>query len=112
MPYEEIDAGFNDDDLEQEMLIREDGAHDAKEAAEGGDEAADWDLSLVDEDDIGAGGFLGVQKAGQPSGRGGLVVVQKGDKGGVGVGQANVAGRGHARRWGRGVDQGQGGLGA
>ena len=55
MPYEEIDAGFNDDDLEQEMLIREDGAHDAKEAAEGGDEAADWDLSLVTEDEIGAG---------------------------------------------------------
>ncbi|WP_199751000.1 serine kinase/phosphatase [Pseudomonas saxonica] len=46
---------LNDDDLEPEMLIREDGARDAKEAAEGDDEAADWELSVVDEDDIGAG---------------------------------------------------------
>ena len=46
---------LNDDDLEQEMLIREDGARDAKEAAEGDDEAADWELSVVDEDEIGAG---------------------------------------------------------
>ena len=37
------------------MLIREDGARDAKEAAQSPDGAADWDLSLVDEDDIGAG---------------------------------------------------------
>ena len=46
---------LNDDDLEPEMLIREDGARDAKEAAEGDDEAADWELSVVDEDEIGAG---------------------------------------------------------
>ena len=55
MPDEDLDAGFDDDDLEQEMLIREDGARDAKEAAEGSDEAADWDLRVVDEDEIGAG---------------------------------------------------------
>ena len=52
---DELDLGLNDDDLEQEMLIREDGARDAKEAAQGPDGAADWDLSLVDEDEIGAG---------------------------------------------------------
>ena len=52
---DELDLGLNDDDLEQEMLIREDGARDAKEAAQSPDGAADWDLSLVDEDDIGAG---------------------------------------------------------
>ena len=46
---------LNDDDLEPEMLIREDGARDAKEAADGDDEAADWELSVVDEDEIGAG---------------------------------------------------------
>ena len=55
LPDEDLDAGFDDDDLEQEMLIREDGARDAKEAAEGKDDAADWELSVVDEDDIGAG---------------------------------------------------------
>ena len=32
LPDEDLDAGFGDDDLEQEMLIREDGARDAKEA--------------------------------------------------------------------------------
>ena len=52
---DELNLGLNDDDLEQEMLIREDGARDAKEAAQSPDGAADWDLSLVDEDDIGAG---------------------------------------------------------
>ncbi|WP_019410597.1 hypothetical protein [Pseudomonas psychrophila] len=55
LPDEDLDAGFGDDDLEQEMLIREDGARDAKEAAEGSDEAADWDLRVVDEGEIGAG---------------------------------------------------------
>ena len=52
---DELELGLNDDDLEQEMLIREDGARDAKEAAQSPNAAADWDLSLVDEDDIGAG---------------------------------------------------------
>ena len=51
MPGEDV----NDDDLEPEMLIPEDGARDAKEAAEGDDEAADWELSVVDENVIGAG---------------------------------------------------------
>ena len=52
---DELDLGLNEDDLEQEMLIREDGARDAKEAAQSPNAAADWDLSLVDEDEIGAG---------------------------------------------------------
>jgi len=52
---DELELGLNDDDLEQEMLIREDGARDAKEAAQRPNAAADWDLSLVDEDEIGAG---------------------------------------------------------
>ena len=52
---DELELGLNDDDLEQEMLIREDGARDAKEAAQSPNAAADWDLSLVDEDEIGAG---------------------------------------------------------
>ena len=52
---DELELGLNEDDLEQEMLIREDGARDAKEAAQSPNAAADWDLSLVDEDDIGAG---------------------------------------------------------
>ena len=47
--------GAGDDDLDLEMLIPEDGARDAKEAAEGRDGPADWDLSVVDEDEIGAG---------------------------------------------------------
>ena len=51
MPGEDV----NDDDLEPEMLIPEDGARDAREAAEGDDEAADWELSVVDENEIGAG---------------------------------------------------------
>lgn len=55
LPDEDLDAGFDDDDLEHEMLIREDGARDAKEAAEGNDDAADQELRVVDEDDIGAG---------------------------------------------------------
>ena len=52
---DELELGLNEDDLEQEMLIREDGARDAKEAAQSPNAAADWDLSLVDEDEIGAG---------------------------------------------------------
>lgn len=42
-----------DDDLSPETLIREDGARDAHEA--GSDNRADWDLSIVDKDDIGGG---------------------------------------------------------
>ncbi|KJZ40635.1 hypothetical protein [Pseudomonas fluorescens] len=45
-----------DDDMSPENLIREDGARDAHEAGEGGQ--ADWDLSIVDEDDIGGGNGL------------------------------------------------------
>ncbi|WP_223549119.1 serine kinase/phosphatase [Pseudomonas sp. A-B-19] len=45
-----------DDDLSPETLIREDGARDAHEA--GNDSRADWDLSIVDEDDIGGGDGL------------------------------------------------------
>ena len=46
----------NSDDLDPEMLIPEDGARDAWEAGE--NEPADWDLSIVDEDDIGGGNGL------------------------------------------------------
>jgi len=42
-----------DDDLSPETLIREDGARDARE--EGEDNPADYDLSIVDEDEIGGG---------------------------------------------------------
>ena len=45
-----------DDDMSPETLIREDGARDAREA--GGDEQADSDLSVVDENDIGGGDGL------------------------------------------------------
>lgn len=45
-----------DDDMSPETLIREDGARDAHEA--GNDKRADWDLSIVDEDDIGGGNGL------------------------------------------------------
>ncbi|MDF9775125.1 serine kinase/phosphatase [Pseudomonas baetica] len=45
-----------DDDLSPETLIREDGAQDAHEA--GNDSRADWDLSIVDEDEIGGGNGL------------------------------------------------------
>jgi hypothetical protein len=45
-----------DDDMSPETLIREDGARDADEAGEGNQ--ADWDLSIVDEDDIGGGNGL------------------------------------------------------
>ncbi|MGY2339081.1 serine kinase/phosphatase [Pseudomonas sp. SDO5532_S415] len=42
-----------DDDMSPETLIREDGARDAHEP--GSDNQADWDLSIVDEEDIGGG---------------------------------------------------------
>lgn len=42
-----------DDDMSPETLIREDGARDAHEP--GADSQADWDLSIVDEEDIGGG---------------------------------------------------------
>lgn len=45
-----------DDDMSPETLIREDGARDASEAGEG--EQADWNLSVVDEDEIGGGNGL------------------------------------------------------
>jgi len=45
-----------DDDLSPETLIHEDGARDALEA--GDDEQADWDLSVVHENDIGGGDGL------------------------------------------------------
>ena len=50
------DHESTDDDMSPETLIREDGARDAHEAGEGGQ--ADWDLSIVDEDDIGGGNGL------------------------------------------------------
>ncbi|PHN23745.1 serine kinase/phosphatase [Pseudomonas sp. ICMP 561] len=45
-----------DDDLDPEILIREDGARSAEE--EGEDNPADFDLTVVDEDDIGGGDGL------------------------------------------------------
>lgn len=50
------DNDATDDDLSPETLIREDGARDAHEEGEGGQ--ADWDLSIVNEDDIGGGDGL------------------------------------------------------
>lgn len=50
------DHESTNDDMSPETLIREDGARDAHEAGEGGQ--ADWDLSIVDEDDIGGGNGL------------------------------------------------------
>lgn len=50
------DHESTDDDMSPENLIREDGARDAHEAGEG--DQADWDLSIVDEDDIGGGNGL------------------------------------------------------
>ncbi|NVZ70593.1 serine kinase/phosphatase [Pseudomonas costantinii] len=46
----------NDDDMSPQTLIREDGARDAWE--EGEDSPADYDLSIVDEDEIGGGNGL------------------------------------------------------
>ncbi|KTC55952.1 serine kinase/phosphatase [Pseudomonas fluorescens ABAC62] len=45
-----------DDDMSPQTLIREDGARDAREAGE--DSPADYDLSIVDEDEIGGGNGL------------------------------------------------------
>ncbi|MBT2340860.1 MULTISPECIES: serine kinase/phosphatase [Pseudomonas] len=45
-----------DDDMSPETLIHEDGARDAHEAGDEGQ--ADWDLSVVDEDEIGGGDGL------------------------------------------------------
>jgi hypothetical protein len=45
-----------DDDLDPEQMIGEDGARSASE--EGDDRPADWDLSIVDENDIGGGDGL------------------------------------------------------
>ncbi|WP_420230907.1 serine kinase/phosphatase [Pseudomonas sp. ABY48] len=50
------DHESTDDDMSPETLIREDGARDASEA--GDEEQADWDLSVVDENDIGGGDGL------------------------------------------------------
>ncbi|KAA0985224.1 serine kinase/phosphatase [Pseudomonas sp. ANT_J28] len=50
------DHESTNDDMSPETLIHEDGARDAHEAGEGGQ--ADWDLSIVDEDDIGGGNGL------------------------------------------------------
>ena len=50
------DHESTDDDMSPETLIREDGARDAHET--GNDSRADWDLSIVDEDDIGGGNGL------------------------------------------------------
>ncbi|MBC3300437.1 serine kinase/phosphatase [Pseudomonas sp. SWRI18] len=50
------DHESTDDDMSPETLIREDGARDARE--EGEDGPADYDLSVVDEDDIGGGNGL------------------------------------------------------
>lgn len=50
------DHESTDDDMSPETLIREDGARDAGEEGEG--DPADWDLSVVDEDDIGGGNGL------------------------------------------------------
>jgi hypothetical protein len=45
-----------DDDLSPETLIRDDGARDPEEL--GKNEQADWDLSVVDEEDIGGANGL------------------------------------------------------
>ena len=47
------DQESSEEDMSPETLIREDGARDAQEAGEG--EQADWELSIVDEDEIGGG---------------------------------------------------------
>lgn len=50
------DDESTDDDLTPGNLIREDGARDAQDIGEG--DQADWDLSIVDEDEIGGGNGL------------------------------------------------------
>jgi hypothetical protein len=57
------DHESTDDDMSPETLIHEDGARDAHEAGEGGQ--ADWDLSIVDEDDIGGGNGLDEEELAQ-----------------------------------------------
>ena len=57
------DHESTDDDMSPETLIREDGARDAHEAGKGGQ--ADWDLSIVDEDDIGGGNGLDEEEMAQ-----------------------------------------------
>ncbi|PWK30525.1 serine kinase/phosphatase [Pseudomonas sp. B21-040] len=52
-----------DDDMSPETLIHEDGARDAHEAGDG--DQADWDLSIVDEDDIGGGNGLDEEQMAQ-----------------------------------------------
>jgi len=53
-----VDSGFDptDDDLELETLIPEDGARSPSEP--GANHPADWDLSVVDEGEIGGGNGL------------------------------------------------------
>ncbi|SDX62612.1 hypothetical protein SAMN05444064_1288 [Pseudomonas syringae] len=50
------DHHSTDDDLSPKILIREDGARSASEQGEGG--PADLDLTIVDDDEIGAGNGL------------------------------------------------------
>ncbi len=50
------DHESTDDDMSPETLIHEDGARDAREPGE--DSAADYDLSVVGEDEIGGGNGL------------------------------------------------------
>ena len=50
------DHNPTDDDMSPETLIREDGARSPRERGEGG--PADFELSEVDEDEIGAGAGL------------------------------------------------------
>jgi hypothetical protein len=50
------DHHSTDDDMSPETLIDEDGARSADE--EGEDHPADWDLSIVDQNDIGGGDGL------------------------------------------------------
>lgn len=50
------DHHSTDDDLSPETLIHEDGARSASEPGSG--KPSDWDLSVVDEDDIGGGDGL------------------------------------------------------
>ncbi|MCF4996993.1 serine kinase/phosphatase [Pseudomonas syringae] len=50
------DHESTDDDMSPETLIHDDGARDAEEI--GQNNQADWDLSVVDEDDIGGAGGL------------------------------------------------------
>lgn len=55
-PGQPTDDGSTDDDLSPETLIREDGARSARETGCG--KPADWDLSIVEEAQIGGGNGL------------------------------------------------------